>query len=166
MQIELPDDVVKFMRDLAREIEMQDNRATASPYFYVVQSKDTMIAPDGYGDGDTQYYCSDRSEAHTKEQWAEIIAEENKEEEGEEGFNPVDLEDFLDDECRAFGTHYYDREENVFLTEKGYKQHMELNAHNYRYYKETYSYVKFAFRNPEMEGLLKAIKAFSTKVIT
>lgn len=155
MKIELPDDVVKFMTELAREIKSQDNRATGSPYFYVVQSKDEMVAPDGYGDGDTKYYCSDRNEAHTKEKWAEIIAEEN-----EEAERPIDIDTFIIEECQAFGTHYIEREENVFLTEKGFDEHMRQNGHNYRHLKETHSYVKHAFRNPEMVGLLNAIMAF------
>jgi hypothetical protein len=46
----------------------------------------------------------------------------------------------------------------VFLTEEGYNEHMKLNSHNYRHWKSYQFYVLHAFRNPEMAGLIEAIK--------
>ena len=156
MKIELPEEVVKFMQGLANEIKSQDNRATRQPYFYVVQSKEEIPAPVGYGDGDEKYYCSKYEEAHTKDEWIKTLKERDEENE-----THTDVDTFIDEECTAFGTHLITVEDNIFLTEKGYNQHMELNGHNYRHFKETYSYVKYAGRNPEMENLLKAIMSFN-----
>jgi len=158
MKIELPDEVVEFMRDLAKEIKGQDNRATASPYFYVVQGEKEVIAPYGYGDTECHYYHSEWGEGHTKESWEEILKEHDKEND-----TTTDIEDFIED-CEKFGMHNVTVEENVFFTEKGLEQHMKLNGHNYRHLKSLLpkGYVKFCFRNPEIEKLHEAIMAFDT----
>ena len=153
MKIELPDEIVEFMMALAKEIKEQDNRATASPYYYIVQGKREVIAPAGYGDADYVYYNPEWGEAYSKEGWEKIL-------ENEEGEEPVDIEEFISKKCEEFGLHLVDVEENVFLTFKGYEQHMGLNKHNYRHLKDVHSYVKYAGRNPEMEMLLKSIRAF------
>ncbi|GAG48516.1 unnamed protein product [marine sediment metagenome] len=41
-------------------------------------------------------------------------------------------------------------EDNIFFTEKGYKDHVESNGHNLKNY---CSFVKHAFRNPELVNL-------------
>jgi len=155
MQVELPDEVVVFMKELAKEIKGQDNRATASPYYYIVQGQKQVLAPAGYGDDDIHYYNSEWSEGHSREDWAPILRQHD-----EENGKTTDLDKFIES-CEEFGMHDVDVEENVFLTFKGYEQHMKMNSHNYRHLKDVHSYVKFAYRNPEMENLLKAIMAFA-----
>lgn len=155
MKVELPDDVVKFLKELATEIKAQDNRATASPYFYIVKGLTQLVAPPGYGEGDSYYYSREREAAHTKDEWIPILKEHD-----EENGTSTDIDAFIVD-CEEFGMHSVDVEENVFLTFKGYKEHMDLNGHNYRHLKDVHSFVKYAWRNPEMTALLKAIMAFA-----
>jgi len=166
--IELPDEVIEFMRDLAREIKEQDNRGTASPYFYIIQGQREHVAADGCGEK-VGYYDSDSCENNTK---AEMVAryEEWLKEQVDEGVEPTQDDRYrhsFDDYIRAFDIQtydigYHDCEENVFLTERGVEQHMGLNRHNYRHlHKLTEKgYVKHAFRNPEMKQLLESIMAF------
>jgi len=157
MQIELPDEIVEFMRDLAREISEQDNRATRSPYYYVVMASEEHAAADGCGD-EVGYYDEDVCESFSSED-----VERQYDQEREDG--DVDPEETFQEwvDSRNFRTYdigYHDREENVFLTFRGYKKHMKMNGHNYGHLKKVRSYVKYCHRNPEMEGLLKAIMAF------
>jgi len=159
MQIDLPDNVIAFLKELANEIKTQDNRMTRSPYFYVVRLKEAFAAPADMGDGEPVYCCAEWDEQHTRPEWEIILKEYNAERPKSEWRS---LDEFLDDDCVAYGTHFVDMDDNVFLTEKGYKQHMELNGHNYRSKQgPVQSYVKYAGRNPEMEQLLDAIMAFA-----
>jgi len=156
--VELPDEVVEFMQELAKEIKEQDNRATASPYYYVVRAQKEMIAPAGYGDGDYVYYNSQWGEAHSQEEWVEILKQHDEDAYYEE--HHTDVDKFIR-ECDEFSLHHVDVDDNVFLTYKGYKEHMALNGHNYRHLEKPHSYLKYAGCNPEMENLHKAIMAFA-----
>ena len=155
MTVELPEEVVAFLSELATEIKNQNNRATASPYYFIVRGQREVVAPDNYGDGETHYYCSEWIEGHTREEWIDVLAQHDDEHE-----TKTDLDEFLRDKCERFGMHLVDVEENFFLTERGYKRHMELNGHNYRHLKNVHSYVKYTGRNPEIKKLLEAIACF------
>jgi hypothetical protein len=49
--------------------------------------------------------------------------------------------------------------ENFFFTLEGYQEHVKLNGHNIARGCNKYdSYVEHAYRNPEIAGVLKAIK--------
>ena len=50
--------------------------------------------------------------------------------------------------------HIIPHNHNVFLTEKACAHHMETNAHHFN---KPYSYVDYAFRNPELEQLYEAL---------
>jgi len=157
MQIDLPEDVVEFMQNLATEITNQDCRATRAPYFYVVQGQEERPAPAGYGD--VKYYVAMWEASYTPEQLVVRIAEWNEN-------NPSrrdhisDVDEFIRDNCQEYSPAMVTIEENAFLTFKAYKEHMELNRHNYRHLENVHSYIKYAHRNPEMEKLHKAIMAF------
>jgi hypothetical protein len=201
-------ETLDFIKDLVNEIEKQDNRCTAQPYFYVVKTTKEMVAPEGFGDKNVRVDWShgDPQQFETKEEFAifykqygnedlsneiALLKDDLKEleEEYDEEFafghvwnikslriekNEIvdkikQLEDKLDvetdnawDKLDRYGLHVTTDEHNVFFTERGYNQHMELNGHNYRHGTEkAYSYVKHAFRNPEIENIFKALKDIS-----
>lgn len=52
----------------------------------------------------------------------------------------------------------------VCFTEKGCEEHMALNGHNYRYYRETRIYVKCFYRNPEMTAIREWLMALPPPV--
>jgi len=143
-----------FLMDLSNEIKKQDNRSTGAPYYYVVKCVNEVQAPEGNGlytkyvdmqSGDYQTYDS-REECKNqliKDGWFEDEAEKTAEN--------LERHEFAE----AF------TEKNIFLTERGYKEHLDLNGHNYRHHKKFYSYVKHAFRNPEVKTLLEIIGRFS-----
>lgn len=47
----------------------------------------------------------------------------------------------------------------VCFTEKGCEEHMALNGHNYRHYRETRIYVECFYRNPEMQAIREWLMA-------
>ena len=145
-----------FLTSLADEIRRQDNRATGAPYYYVVKCMNEVQAPEGNGlytkyvdmqSGDYQIYDS-REECKK-----ELMRDGGFEDDADKTANALERHEFTE----AF------TEENIFLTERGYNEHMELNGHNYRHHKKFYSYVKHAFRNPEIKTLLEIIGRFSNK---
>src|SRR5690606_37299025 len=130
-------------------IETQDNRATGMPYYYVVKGHRQYAAPEGMGDR-TVYvdWQDDPSSYYSREEFVKSMKEL--------GYSDEEIERRWE-KISTYGEYDVPVEENVFLTEKGFRQHMELNGHNYRHFKEpVYSYVKHAFRNPEMASLIKA----------
>lgn len=143
------------MRNLAKEIQSQDCRATRSPYFYVVQGQRETAAPAGHGD--VRYYLHAEMESFTPDALREWLGERDADND-----TTTDFDEFvISEHCEEYSAAYVDVEDNTFLTFKGYEEHMALNGHNYRHLKDPRSYVKYAHRNPEMEMLHKAIMAFA-----
>ena len=142
-----------FLVDLSKEIKSQDNRITASPYYYVVKCMNEHPTADGCGeikkvvDEENDYRLFDSRE-EAKEMWAK------------EGYYDEDELEEMANKLREYDFKEQFTEENIFFTEHGYNQHMELNSHNYRHNKKFYSYVKHAFRNPEIKKLLEVILRF------
>ena len=120
MQIDLPDSVVEFMRNLAHEIKTQDSRATASPYYYVVRMDREHPTADGCGDK-VGYYSADECQSYTKEEALAKYKELAEENEWDEDL--YSFEDYLEEEYRSYDIGYHIVEDNVFLTYKAYKAH-------------------------------------------
>lgn len=164
MIVELPDEHVAFLKELAHELKTQNNRATAAPYFFVVQGKRETAAPRGHGDD--RYYVREWAESFDLDGLREALKERFHE---DLGFDPeeakatfdVYVDRFIQNDCDVYGQASVIVEDNAFLTFKGFKEHMELNGHNYRHLSEVQSYLKHAFRNPELDKLWKAILAFA-----
>jgi hypothetical protein len=139
----------KFLQDLMERINIQDNRVTASPFYYVVATKKEIAVPEGCGECTKYYYeggCFSEEELKEFCEENELAFEEEK-----SRATPYDV---------STVTEYH----NFFFTEEGYKKHMELNSHNYRHYKgEPYSYVMHAFRNPELKQLLDTLGEITGK---
>lgn len=152
---------LKFLTELIDRINKQDNRGTANPYFYVIHTKKWRLAKDGYSNGES-YQCKydhemcNEYKLSEEEKYIEYCIEAGYSDTREEAKERWD--DLETHEMEA----YYD-EDNIFLTEEGYNQHVELNSHNLGRRGEYYSYVKHAFRNPEMYEMLKAIAAVTGK---
>jgi len=159
MKVELPEEIVTFMQNLAAEITAQDNRATRSPYYYVVTGQLETAAPAGHGDA--RYYVPGSDAAYTEEALREHLKQCDADNETELNKPETDFDEFVAEHCEEYSAAYVDVEDNVFFTFKGYQRHMELNGHNYRRLKNVSSYIKYAGRNPEMDGLHKAIMAFA-----
>jgi len=146
-KIEISVESLDFVRGLMSAIDEQDNRCTASPYFYVIRDEEYRAVPEGCGDESRYMYDG---ESFTYEQLKEMFSEE---------MSGMPFEDFLE-------SHYvesYDvkkesmtpENHNVFFTEKACLRHLEQNRHHFR---NPYSYVRHAFRNPEIENIFKVLR--------
>lgn len=131
---------LEFLKKLGQDIAAQNNRGTAMPHFYVLMEEYWLPAPHDMGDEYVRYDYNS----------GEPIIYKTKEEAEADG---RDWEELLE-----IGQHHLYRESNVFLTEDGYNQHVRLNGHNYgRGGNKFFSYVKHAFRNPEMARLVEIL---------
>lgn len=158
--IALTDESYDFLTNLAAAIESQNNRATAKPYFFVIQTKKWRVAEPDYAHGETKVVRidsrNDVREYHLKEDFVKA----------ERCYDPditmYDIE-VIWDSLDEVTLESYEEEDNVFLTEAAFKNHVELNGHNLGRKGEYWSYLKHAFRNPGMNSLFKAIQEFNLK---
>lgn len=151
--IEVTDEMYDALIVLSKEINEQDNRATAMPYFFQIQTKQRVPAVEGAGksawhlDGG---FLDDDDEINT------AIYEYFEEE------KPIDevkkISEFEKDEIlekMGYTKIWYDYDEkyeNAFLTAKACKEHIQANKHHYR---QPNDFLTHAFRNPELELVYK-----------
>lgn len=139
--------------ELSKNMNSQDNRATAMPYIYQVQSRERIPAAEGCG---YSAYYQDGSYLETDDEIYQEIYEWFNEEKPLSEIKKMDeleKEEIL--EKRGYKKVNYDYEnkyQNAFLTEKACKEHIQANKHHYS---EPVDYLTHAFRNPEMELISK-----------
>lgn len=159
----------EFLKDLQNELNTQDNDGTADPLYWMVMDKREVVARDG-----EQRIPSDDG-AYTLEELVQQIDEqidEYDEQDKEEWTNSIDHNDAEDvayfaHDSLGWGNIYYndiyyvqDEEyiphfSGAFLTKRACKQHIETNMHHYT---EPHTYAMCAYRNYELERLLKILK--------
>lgn len=144
---------MRTLKDIAHDIESQDNRGTAKPMLILLQVKKEYVAHDEFN------HCTDevlvervsgdyirfKTEAELLEWWNQDMMY------GDHLKEVVEGEHF-----DRFQMGHYWETENVFFTDKGYEEHMAQNAHNYRK-GCVRSYGIYAFRNPEMHTVFDTI---------
>jgi len=123
---------------LIREINAQDNRATASPYYFVVQSKRWV---EGDGEDGKEVIHSDG--LFTLEEWQAQGPDSSRE--SWEKLNP-------------FWVYALWEDKGVFLTEKAALLFIRANRHHLT---EPRTYVKHFWRNSQMETVMRALEEFS-----
>lgn len=136
-----------FLKDqiaaLIREINGQDNRITASPYYFVVQSKKWV---DTAFDGEKEVVAYD-GRLYTLEEWQLSDPDES----------PAITERSWNDHGPFWARHVWEDRE-IFLTEKAALQYIHANAHHLN---EPRTYVKHFWRNSQMETVMRALEEFS-----
>jgi len=143
MQIDIKDETFKFLQDLMERYTTQDNRGTANPYYFTVNTTKEMSAPAGTTDKEKYYYDGCTFTEDELKEYCRTYA--------------VDF-DMAKSEATPYCVQEVEEYHNFFLTKEGYEKHMELNGHNYRHFKGSpRSYIMYANRNPELNNLLKAL---------
>jgi len=144
---------LNYLQSFMKKIAAQDNRATAFPYFYVVRTKRWLPTEEGCSFGDdsetkTVYtYIHDcHSEWESKEEYIQSLIED--------GVSAKEAAMKAEEELTEHHMASIWEESNVFFTEEGYNEHLRQNKHNLR---EPHSYVKHAWRNPEIKELFEAL---------
>jgi hypothetical protein len=151
--IEIPEELYNALLVTSENMRKQDNRATASPYFFQIRETKTRLVPDGFGspvwideeggefdDADVKEYLVENTPL-TEEKVADL--------------NSVELEYQLE----KFNFRHHEKEDydvlsNVFFTEEAARNHIKINGHNLD---APADYVSFGFRNPELENVVKLL---------
>lgn len=151
--IEVSDEMYEFLMNLSKELNTQDHRSTAMPYFFQIQTQEKVPAAEGCG---TDAWFYDGSMIETDDELAEAISE----------YKEISIEDakllsWHEKEAALEEAGYrkvnYEMKEqyqNAFLTSKACDDHIRANKHHY---KSPVNYLTHAFRNPELETLIKFI---------
>lgn len=152
--VEIEPDLKKQIRELIEEINRQDNRATAFPYYFAVQELEWMPDPEGYNWGEEQREIVVIDDCcYCKKTYRETVNEEL------DGLLPISDEAFdeLWEKDKQTQTGVWITK-GVFLTEIAANRFIEANAHNYG---KMRTYVKHFYRNSQMELVFKALEAFA-----
>lgn len=157
--IKVSDEIYDFLVKTAKEIKEQDNRATASPYFFQVQEDEEFGVPDGCGTTIWIDDCGD-NKLRTDEDVKEAIFDYKNWDIDDEDSNILydnlyryDPESILEEMgYRKVDVDIRHTYSNCFLTFKAYKEHLRQNKHNLNNPK---SFLFHAFRNPEMDMIFK-----------
>lgn len=151
--IQVTDKMHASLMELSRELNTQDHRATAMPYFFQVRTTERQYGPEGIGE---ECYVYDSIIIET----AEEIESEIFELYGGD-ISRSDIEQMPESEKDTILTengwrcvHYELKEEyqNAFFTAKACKANIAANKHHYT---EPVDFLSYGFRNPELELVLK-----------
>ena len=143
-------EAIKWFTEFIQVIDSQDRRATAHPVQFLLQRKREYIAHDEYNHGTETVFRHHEMES-TKCKTFDEAVEWLK----EYGYKGDKLKNEIE-HIEKFELGHYWETDQAFFTEKGVKQHIELNGHNLRDHRD---YVVHAFRNPEIKELFEAIRA-------
>lgn len=139
---------IEYLQELMTEINRQDNRCTASPYYYVIQVQELVEDCDG----EEHYFLE--GEEITKEELVKLTTQELEDNYGE----GATVESVLEEKCSALymSLKWVDTCDNngIFLTEKAANEHIKLNGYHYN---NPRTYVRYFWRCPEIEKLFEAI---------
>jgi len=126
------------------EMSKQDNRATASPFYYVIMTGYDQILPEGHG-GNDKFYCSDLENDFDSMEELYACAVDN-------GRTMEEAEKLS---VREYSVERKFREECMFLTESEANRHFKLNRYHYTH--DAYVYLKHAWRAPQLEEFFNAL---------
>jgi hypothetical protein len=146
--IEVSDEMYEKLIALSNEMNNQDHRCTAMPYFFQVRETKRVYGVDPDYGSDGYMWVRDGAIENTKESMIQAL-ENDEIEFDKENATKSYLELLMEE--NGFNKGYYKNEEvysNCFLTEKSCKEHIQANKYHYE---EPVDYLSHAFRNPDME---------------
>ena len=174
MKIEISKEDFEFLKDLQHELNTQPNDGNADPVFWGVLESEEVGVPDGCGDPYITYDDGKWSLEEAVQAVEEYLAEENNEDFDDE-WAEVDKRDiqsvfdFMQETLKW--KNVYDVVEfrtvdklcentGAFLTKRACKQYIEKYKYNHC---NPRTYAMTAFRNFELERLLKILKTMELK---
>lgn len=149
------ENIVSFLEKMAS----QDNRCTRGLYYYVIEDEEEYQA-DIQNCDETRFSYDDVEYASEDDMVTQITAQYKKDHDmdGDYEHHDEDLSKIIET-AKWEGTEYgiktrktYDR---LFLTETDAKEHLRLNK--YHYSPKARTYVKHAWRAPELENFFKSL---------
>lgn len=148
------------IEELSKRIDENDNRFTASPYLLLLRERREYVGHEEYGDTE-ECYVDLQGDYHKTKTLEEMVQYYKDCIGGEDTFKEEYPEGLIEDE--HYSIHHmgnYMETVNVFLTDKGYEDHMRINGHNIRRSGGHDTFGIHAFRNPEIKTMFKAIKEY------
>jgi hypothetical protein len=169
-KIELPKEDYEFLKELQHELNAQDTDYQNDPVYWSVMEKREVLTRDY--DGEPRVPFDDG--AYSLKELLELVKEniENYVENIQEEWKEIDKEDIEEIACFAYdrlgfdniyyNDIYYVKVEDcisqfsgAFLTKRACQQHIDQNRYHYD---EPHTYANTAYRNYELERLLKILK--------
>jgi len=135
----------EIIKNFLTKMATQNNRGTASPFFYVIRTEVEDPAPIENCDF-TKWYWNDSS-FHSKKAMENMMVELGYADDIEEQMK----------EAHEYGIKKRWEQKGLFLTEDDAKRHLEIN--HYHYSDNAHTYVDHAWRAPELAGFFKALNA-------
>ena len=169
--IQISDEDSKFLEDLQHELNTQTNDGNADPVYWGVMETREVGVPDGCGD--ERIYLGDGG-TETLEGAVAYIAEYIVDDEDMEAWNEVDktnIDDvvrFCHDKLDNPQVRIIDvakkseisRQTGAFLTKRACQQYIDCYGYNHN---QPHTYAMTAYRNFELERLLKILKTMEFK---
>lgn len=154
--IQVSDEMYEFLMNLSKELNTQDHRCTAMPYFFQVQHEKQVGVPSGCG---VEGWFCDGTILTSDEEIKEAVFEYKEWELGNSEHEKLykemdwlDIEDVMEENYRKVNIDTEKVYANAFLTEKACKQHIAANKHHYS---NPQDFLTHAFRNPELEKVME-----------
>jgi hypothetical protein len=142
-------EATKWLKSFIAEIDSQDNRATASPIQFLLQTKKEYVSHPDYGHRTRRIWRHPEMESNSCESFDEAV--QWLVDYGYEGDKLEKEKESIEEFCMG---HYWETQQ-CFLTKKGVEEHVRLNRHNLGEHRD---YVVHSFRNPEMSELFNVIR--------
>lgn len=184
--ITVSDEMYDFLLKTGKNILEQDNRCTREPIVFVIESKCEEMRPEGYAEKqkivdeegneeslDDIVECIMGDLEEVKERMILLVDDDEAEallqkaKTLEELFEIIDIDYYIRFFRNNWTLVHYDEmfrpktsEGGFFLTEKAADDHLKINRHHYR---EPRTYVEYANRNPEIDGIVKFLKEVARK---
>lgn len=141
-----------WIKDFLNKIDSQDNRCTASPILFLLQTKQEYVSHPEYNHNTETVFHHSIMEGRGCETF-----EEAKQWLVDYGYHGKELEKEIENiEEFQMGHHWETKQ--AFLTEDGLKEHLRLNGHNLRGHRD---YVVHCYRNPEMSELFQVLRTIA-----
>jgi hypothetical protein len=155
--INVSDEMYDSLVAISNELNTQNHRCTAMPYFFQIKTEDWEPCPEDQGE--EVWFCDGSFLENDKEikeavieykEWDNLSKKEieNK----YKTLKSFEIEEILEKNYRRVNRIKKEQFQNAFFTEKACLEHIKQN--NY-HYSNPVDYLTHAFRNPEMELVMK-----------
>ena len=159
----MKEEAKKFVQEFITEMNGQDNRMTATPYFYVIKTAHWVSSyHDGEGDRctlikDCETCACEKSEEEVFHSFRNEYEGETEEDSAKiKDMDDYDLKCWLEDnEYSIYWENHMWREEGCFFTESEAENHLKSN--HYHYSQDAHTYVKHFWRAPNVKKFFKSV---------
>lgn len=138
------------IKSFLTKMKRQDNRSTAFPFYYVIRTSNLVITDPDYNYDVIKFYHPEYDDLtwESKEDFIEFLRYDLSEAPYDEAY--INLE--VDNLKQLYFLKTWE-EKGMFLTEDDAENHLKLNS--YHYSSDAHTYVKHAWRAPELESFFK-----------